>query len=424
MDIRKFIIVSLFFNVLVLQFCNGQEGQGKYCIEAEPLCGSSYFSYANTSGLNFAETGPDYGCLGAQLNPSWFYFQIEQDGDIQLRIEQSTLVGGIPDLDVDFIVYGPFNDPRSPCIANLTSANIVDCSFETDLVEDVNIPNTLSGEYYLLLITNFSLAPGYITVTQTAGSATTNCILVEDPIVIERQACDNSIQTLDASTPNATYYHWYIDEGDGSFSKIIGEETAFLEVSEEGIYKAEALNALNVVIAHYQFNFSVLDASTLEMEAKVISNAFVEENDIEVTVLNDRDEMYEYSIDGGPWQSDPVFKNVSMGEHQIRVINATGCREGSVATTVMDYPLYFTPNGDGFNDTWHISGLKNQPQSKIQIFNRYGKLLKYLGPSNAGWDGTYNGENMPPDDYWFTVSYLEPQNGSPKLFKAHFTLKR
>ena len=43
-------------------------------------------------------------------------------------------------------------------------------------------------------------------------------------------------------------------------------------------------------------------------------------------------------------------------------------------------------------------------------------------PEEVGWDGTYNGQLMPSDDYWFTVSYEE--NGEQKEFKSHFAMKR
>ena len=91
---------------------------------------------------------------------------------------------------------------------------------------------------------------------------------------------------------------------------------------------------------------------------------------------------------------------------------------------VMDYPLFFTPNGDGYNDTWNIVGIAMQPNAKIYIFDRYGKLLKQLSPIGTGWDGTFNGELVPTSDYWFTVEYNEPKTGASKQFKAHFTLKR
>ena len=89
---------------------------------------------------------------------------------------------------------------------------------------------------------------------------------------------------------------------------------------------------------------------------------------------------------------------------------------------IIDYPHYFTPNGDGMNDTWNIVGLVGQPNAKIYIFDRYGKLMKQISSEGQGWDGTYNGHLMPSDDYWFSVDYLE--QATAKQFKAHFAMKR
>jgi gliding motility-associated-like protein len=89
---------------------------------------------------------------------------------------------------------------------------------------------------------------------------------------------------------------------------------------------------------------------------------------------------------------------------------------------VINYPKFFTPNGDAFNDTWNIFDLRNQINSRIYIFDRFGKLLKELSPKGTGWDGTYTGQPMPADDYWFTVEYSEL--GITKKFKSHFSLKR
>ena len=87
---------------------------------------------------------------------------------------------------------------------------------------------------------------------------------------------------------------------------------------------------------------------------------------------------------------------------------------------IIDYPHFFTPNGDGYNDTWNIVGL--DASAKIFIFDRYGKLLKQISPIGNGWDGTFNGHLLPSTDYWFLVEYDE-QN-TAKQFRAHFAMKR
>ncbi|HSR60957.1 MAG TPA: T9SS type B sorting domain-containing protein [Robiginitalea sp.] len=89
--------------------------------------------------------------------------------------------------------------------------------------------------------------------------------------------------------------------------------------------------------------------------------------------------------------------------------------------TVEGFPRFFTPNGDGANDTWQYiappSG--NTPLLRISIFDRYGNLVSVLAPGDPGWDGTFGGRPMPPSDYWFRA--LDRNGG---VVQGHFTLKR
>jgi gliding motility-associated-like protein len=89
---------------------------------------------------------------------------------------------------------------------------------------------------------------------------------------------------------------------------------------------------------------------------------------------------------------------------------------------VVKYPRFFTPNQDGFNDTWNIFDLKFDRNAKVTIFDRFGKILTTLSTSGKGWAGVYNSKNMPSNDYWFLVDYV--YEGQKRQFKSHFTLKR
>lgn len=163
-------------------------------------------------------------------------------------------------------------------------------------------------------------------------------------------------------------------------------------------------------------------ANTLVSVDWTVTNAFTD-NQI-VTVIASAAGNYLYQLDDGPFQESPVFEDVASGIHTITVKDIYGC---SIPITinnilVINYPKYFTPNGDSYNDTWNISGLKDQLNSRIYIFDRYGKLLKDISPQGLGWDGMYNGQPMPATDYWFTVEYTEQT--IYKKFKSHFSLKR
>ncbi len=130
-----------------------------------------------------------------------------------------------------------------------------------------------------------------------------------------------------------------------------------------------------------------------------VSNYFDENQTVTVNAVGFG--VYEYSLDDGPFQSSPIFEHVSVGSHTITVRDATGrtsCGQLSLSgIQTIDYPHYFTPNGDGFNDTWNDRGL-NQANARLYIFDRYGKLLKQISVNGDGWDGTHNGHPLPWTD--------------------------
>jgi len=159
----------------------------------------------------------------------------------------------------------------------------------------------------------------------------------------------------------------------------------------------------------------------LEYNVRLLNGAFAGEHVIEATATGLG--TYQFSLDGGNLQDSGVFENVTPGTHQVTITNVEGCGSVTVDIGVVDYPRFVTPNNDGFNDTWNIIGLADyDPAARIYIFDRYGKLLKQLSPTAAGWDGTYKGNPLPSSDYWFRIEYTE--EGIPKAFTGHFTLKR
>ena len=132
--------------------------------------------------------------------------------------------------------------------------------------------------------------------------------------------------------------------------------------------------------------------------------------------------IYEYSLDGIDWQSSPVFSGLENGSYTIYVRDIQGCDLlPSEPIQTITFPNYFTPNGDGYNDTWIIR-LPINYDAIISIYDRYGKLIKQISSIGTGWDGTYNGNSMPSTDYWFKIEYTE--NNTRKEFKSHFSLKR
>lgn len=129
---------------------------------------------------------------------------------------------------------------------------------------------------------------------------------------------------------------------------------------------------------------------------------------------------YEFSLDGTVFQDDPLFTNVKPGTYTAIARDKNGCGlSNSFITYVVDYPRFFTPNADGYNDLWLISDIGQLPNYKIYIFDRYGKFLKEMNQNSDGWNGLFNGQQLPADDYWFTLEFVDG-----KIVKGHFSLKR
>ncbi len=155
--------------------------------------------------------------------------------------------------------------------------------------------------------------------------------------------------------------------------------------------------------------------------AKVASKAFAGNQSIVAEAKGAGE--YFYFLDDGPQQKSGVFTRVAPGVHKVSVVDSYNCGIQTIEVTVIDYPRYFSPNGDGVNDTWDIFNALELPSNgTVFVFDKYGKLIKKLSSQNNGWDGTLNGKELPSDDYWFRIVYSE--EGTKKVINGHFALKR
>jgi len=162
-----------FILVLSLLFTFIESYAQSTCNNSAPFCTSTGVNFPASTNTT-APVGPDYGCLGSQPNPAWYYLNISTGGNIDITLSNSANV------DIDFAAWGPFASQAAmqAAVCGGTSGSPIDCSFSTAANEIVSLPNTQPGEWYMLLITNFSGQPTNITATQTGGSAATNCAIL------------------------------------------------------------------------------------------------------------------------------------------------------------------------------------------------------------------------------------------------------
>lgn len=207
--------------------------------------------------------------------------------------------------------------------------------------------------------------------------------------------------------PNNYYYEW-----------STGEDMFEIEVNEPGTYTVRVTNTDG---CFKDRTITVLPSDIATITDIQITDA-TSNNTISVFVSGEG--IYEYALDNinGPYQESNVFTNVSFGFHTVYVRDIENdCGISEELVSVIGFPKFFTPNGDRYNAFWQVKGISEQfqPNTQILIFDRFGKLLAEIDPLGPGWDGTFNGFNMPSSDYWFAVTL---QDG--RVFKSHFALKR
>ena len=135
---------------------------------------------------------------------------------------------------------------------------------------------------------------------------------------------------------------------------------------------------------------------------------------------------YEYSFDNpNNFSSDNVLRIRKSKDYTFYVRDSKGCiEEKTVFLEFLDIeiPDFFTPEGDGINDTWYPYNIEIYPKITVKIFDRYSRLIGSYKGNQYSWDGNYEGKPLPSGDYWYIIKLNESQDN--REYKGHFTLIR
>lgn len=269
--------------------------QGSICSNIEPFCaGDQRLTFPNSNATNSSqisgELGPDYGCLEEQPYPAWFFLQVEDNGNLRFRISQNSREDGrgVP-LDVDFVVWGPFERGEDYCSAsNLSVANQVDCSYLPDSVETMTIPNARENEIYVVVITNFEQVPGFISLEQTnTGEGSTDCSILEFDLGDDIAVCGEDEYLLDGTSDEDAEYQWFkYDESSMEYVEIPNETGPTLLVTEEGDYKLIVTDVLEDKTEEDEIKISFYDIPEI-FPAEDLANCD-SGSSIDLTLLNNQ----------------------------------------------------------------------------------------------------------------------------------------
>ena len=222
---------------------------------------------------------------------------------------------------------------------------------------------------------------------------------------------------LDGNTENEV---WVWKDSSGT---IISENSS-ISISEPGFYNLTAYKTENNLVCSRTEGFQIrLPNPVTFKEVKTENNQIF----VEVTGFS----TYEYSINGTNFfrnnSNTYTFSNVEAGLYTLTVRDIYNC-EAPIEKNVafIGYPRYFTPNNDGINDIWRIEGISEDfyNTAEIYIYDRYGRTLHFMNLKTnlQGWDGTFNGQRLASNDYWYSATLTDKENNSFTK-TGHFSLK-
>jgi gliding motility-associated-like protein len=107
--------------------------------------------------------------------------------------------------------------------------------------------------------------------------------------------------------------------------------------------------------------------------------------------------------------------------------NDKGCDTAVVSIYVrcVDIEIFtaLSPNQDGINDVFFISGIEEFPKSELTIYNRWGNLVYKVVNYQNDWAGTWKGSQELPDGTYFYRLNLNDENDN-RMFEGFIELHR
>jgi gliding motility-associated-like protein len=362
------------------------------------------------------------------LAPGSYRFWVENDcGEVRTRTSD---IGVIPPLvvrndaddmqqciEVEDSPFQPFNfDEQTPQILGSQSPLIYSVTYHLTAADAATGNNPVNGPY-----TN--TANPQTIYARVAHRLINLCVEIIDfqirttfnPVlnIPEQQyLCVNAGSLVLSANPGYDDYQWT------STHPITQLTDDAIEVFEPGIY--------TVTVRRIFGDFPACTATaTIEvLLSEIPQNITFEikdwtENDNSIRVIVGNIGNYQYSLDGENYQDSPLFSGLDTGLYTVYIKDILNCGTVIREVLLLNYPKFFTPNGDGTHETWHIRLSRLEPGLLVYIYDRFGKLITNFDADSEGWDGTFNGQPLPATDYWFVVNR---QDG--RVLKGHFSLMR
>ncbi|TCD08512.1 gliding motility-associated C-terminal domain-containing protein [Pedobacter frigidisoli] len=271
-------------------------------------------------------------------------------------------------------------------------------------------PNLFTSDDQNPIIRNATKAmAGAYSVTVTARGcdavASTN-VQILDPVIVTTNVqsatiCEGKSVQLEAS--GGTAYLWSPAKGlsDSQGPNPIAsptETTIYTVRVSNGACSETAEITVNVnknAIADAGGDQKILSGQTITLNGKVTGDDFTY-----FWTASD------YLDD--PSKLNPIATPTEDITYTLHAISNLGCTSTTDDVFIKVYPKViipnsFSPNGDSVNDTWNIPAAISFTNPIIKVTNRYGQLVYESKGTFKPWDGKFNGKELPPAAYYYTI---------------------
>ncbi|MGB5458317.1 MAG: T9SS type B sorting domain-containing protein [Eudoraea sp.] len=178
-----------------------------------------------------------------------------------------------------------------------------------------------------------------------------------------------------------------------------------------------AISHANGCVQTVDFEIQAFEPLTLTLEQNNLN---------EITAIAEGGlEDYTFYFNDDNNGTDNTYYITMTGTYTVTVIDENGCEVSAqifMEFIDIEIPNFFTPDGDGLNDYWIPDNIEGYPEILIKIYDRYGRVVAEETIVPNGWDGLYQGNELPTGDYWYVIKLNGERD--EREFVGHFTLYR